>query len=138
MSTDLHWLLTRNWTSYQVRQGNGTPTFSREADNLMNISSPKYSGALGHSIGVRETKDKGFTFYHRKEDASVHHVAKGRETQTISKQDGLHRSAKQASAITGSGQRPELSRVAAARIHALYAARRSKKSKSKKAKKTEA
>ncbi|KAG9007792.1 hypothetical protein FRB94_001694 [Tulasnella sp. JGI-2019a] len=138
MSTDLHWLLTRNWTSYQVRQGNGTPTFSREPDNLLNISSPKYSGALGHAIGVRETKDKGFTYHHRKADALVHHVAKGRETKTLDKQHGLHRSAKHATSVAHDGQRPELSRATAARVHALMAARRAKKSKSKSAKKSEA
>ncbi|KAG8950413.1 hypothetical protein FRC04_007428 [Tulasnella sp. 424] len=124
MSSDqLTWLLLRKWTSFTIK-GQGTPVFTREPGNLQNVHSPVYSGLLSGAVHVKQSKNGDFTINHRKQDASHHHVAEGRESQPVKRKAGLHRAVQTAVGSAKSSERPELSRLAAARVYNLSSSQR--------------
>jgi len=132
-SPDLEWLLLRKYSSTLVK-GRGLPTFTREHGNLKNIHTPVYSGHVGNPVIIKLNKAGEYEVSHRKSDASPHHVKEAHETQTFKKNAGLHTALKAAVDASNNGQRPELSRAAAARTFALANSRRTTKTKSRKTK----
>eukprot|EP01115_Flamella_aegyptia_P005467 TRINITY_DN2298_c0_g1_i1.p1 TRINITY_DN2298_c0_g1~~TRINITY_DN2298_c0_g1_i1.p1 ORF type:complete len:139 (-),score=72.44 TRINITY_DN2298_c0_g1_i1:55-471(-) len=61
MSSELQWLLLKNFNSFQVkRRQTGTKTLTSEPFNLTAIHSQKYSGLANQkSIGITAAADKG-------------------------------------------------------------------------------
>ena len=59
MSADLQWLLTKNWSTFQVkRRQSGTKTLTSEPLNLTNVHSQKYSGLVSDkAVGLAVAKD---------------------------------------------------------------------------------
>ncbi|KAG9016594.1 hypothetical protein FRB90_002875 [Tulasnella sp. 427] len=92
----------------------------------MNVHSPVYSGLLSGGIHVKQSKNGDFTINHRKQDASRHHVNEGRESQPVKRKAGLHRAVETAVGSAKASDRPELSRLAAARIYNLSASKRAR------------
>ncbi|OWT41503.1 large subunit ribosomal protein L28e [Cryptococcus neoformans] len=125
MSSDLTWLLVRNWNSFQVKGGHG-PVFSREKGNLLNKSAHKYSGlANSKVVSIHPSAAGGITITKIKADAKPNQVVSARSHVTLKRSTGPRRANKIAAAETaGKGYRADLRAVAVARTSALLRAER--------------
>jgi len=129
MSKDLEWLLIRKYNSNVVKRLPTGPLFSKEAGNLLNIHSHKYSGlANAKTINIQE--DKGvIQIATRKPKASPHSVNAGVAISTLRSRTGPRRAIGATSRTFKSGYRPDLRRVALARTSALLASQKDKKAR---------
>jgi len=127
MSKDLEWLLIRKYNSNVVKRLPTGPLFSKEAGNLLNIHSHKYSGlANAKTINIQE--DKGvIQIVTRKPKASPHAVNSGAARSTLRNRTGPRRALGATSKQFKSGYRPDLRRVALARTSALLSSQKEKK-----------
>ncbi|ADV19313.1 60s ribosomal protein, putative [Cryptococcus gattii WM276] len=125
MSSDLTWLLVRNWNSFQVKGGHG-PVFSKEKGNLLNKSAHKYSGlANSKVVSIHPSADGGITITKIKADAKPNQVVSARSHVALKRSTGPRRANKIAAAETaGKGYRADLRAVAVARTSALLRAER--------------
>jgi len=92
-SPHLQWLLLRNHNSFLVKRDG--VTFSREANNLLNRNSFKFSG-LAHKqvVGVETDNKGGIVVSSRKAHASRGAIAKGARSVTTRKITNFPRVAK--------------------------------------------
>ncbi|KIJ53734.1 hypothetical protein M422DRAFT_25537 [Sphaerobolus stellatus SS14] len=124
MSADLQWLLLRKNNSYIVKQVPEGPIFSREAGNLPNLHSFKYSGAANYqTIGVQDTPN-GIQITSRRAKASPQAVSSALATTTISANSSARRSYGVVAGLAKRHYRPDLRKAAVARVSALLAARK--------------
>ncbi|KAE8540903.1 hypothetical protein D1P53_002255 [Cryptococcus gattii VGV] len=153
MSSDLTWLLVRNWNSFQVKGGHG-PVFSKEKKfrgdwkdgmtgeerrtiesldrkpprigNLLNKSAHKYSGlANSKVVSIHPSAAGGITITKIKADAKPNQVVSARSHVVLKRSTGPRRANKIAAAETaGKGYRADLRAVAVARTSALLRAER--------------
>jgi len=129
MSRDLEWLLIRKYNSNVVKRLPEGPLFSKEAANLLNIHSHKYSG-LANSRTVSIQEDKGvIQIATRKSTASPHAVGSGVAKSTLRHRTGPRRALGATSKVFKSGYRPDLRRAALARTSALLASQKEKKAR---------
>ncbi|KAI0271435.1 ribosomal protein L28e [Gloeopeniophorella convolvens] len=142
MSKDLEWLLLRGNNSFIVKRVPEGPIFSKEAGNLVNIHSEKYSGLTNaKTIDVKSTPT-GIAITHRKKSASPHTVRPAYATTVIGSRTGPRRALGVAAHATKRGYRPDLRKATIARVSALLAAQKEhkdfppKKVRGKKAKAT--
>ncbi|OCH93000.1 ribosomal protein L28e [Obba rivulosa] len=127
MSGDLQWLLLRKQNAFIVKRVPEGPVFSREAGNLTNLHSHKYSGlANAKTIDVRE-KEGAIQIVTRKKDAGAHAVKSARATTTIRPRSGPRRALGVAAKITKRGYRPDLRTALLGRVSRLLEAQREKK-----------
>ncbi|KAK1229923.1 hypothetical protein PQX77_007022 [Marasmius sp. AFHP31] len=127
MSTDLQWLLLRNYNSFVVKRVPEGPIFSREPGNLTNIHSHKYSGlANTKTIDVADVNGS-IQITTRKPKASPQAVAPARAVTTTRARSGGRRALRVASANAKKGYRPDLRRATLARVSALLAAQKEPK-----------
>jgi len=127
MSSDLQWLLLRQYNSFIVKRVPEGPVFSKEPGNLPNLHSYKYSGlANAKAIDIRDSGN-GLTITTKKTKASPHAVKGGKSTSTIRNRSGGRRSLGVAGSIAKRGYRPDLRKVALGRTSALLAAQKEPK-----------
>ncbi|KAG5641329.1 hypothetical protein DXG03_005486 [Asterophora parasitica] len=127
MSSDLQWLLLRKNNSFIVKRVVEGPVFSKEAGNLRNLHSFKYSGlANSKTIDVSETP-AGVQITTRKTTASPHAVRSASIKSTIRPRSGPRRALGVASQPARRGYRPDLRAAALARVSALIAAQKEPK-----------
>ncbi|KAJ3215402.1 hypothetical protein HDU67_000447 [Dinochytrium kinnereticum] len=111
MSSDLVWLLTKNNSCFLVKR-NGVQ-FSREAGNLTNKNSFKYSGvANSKAVGISAAA-KGVTVTLKKKTVPATKPGKTVQKTTVAK-PGARSVAKSVRNIV-KGYRPDLQKVAVAR-----------------------
>jgi len=129
MSRDLEWLLIRKYNSNVVKRLPEGPLFSKEAANLLNIHSHKYSG-LANSKTISIQQDKGvIQVTTRKPGASLHAVNSGVANSTLRNRTGSRRALGATSKLFKSGYRPDLRRAAVSRTSALLASQKEKKAR---------
>ncbi|KAJ8501888.1 hypothetical protein ONZ45_g11983 [Pleurotus djamor] len=64
MSTDLQWLLVRNYNSFLVKRVREGPVFSKEPGNLRNLHSHKYSGLANSKDFVPDNRCLRLLIWH--------------------------------------------------------------------------
>ncbi|KAJ7213572.1 ribosomal L28e protein family-domain-containing protein [Mycena pura] len=142
MSTDLQWLLVRKNSSFMVKRGPDVGrAFSKEAGNLRNLHSHKYSGlANAKTVDIVDTGN-GIQITVRKQKAEPGMVSRATSKDTVRARTGPRRAAGIATNTTvKKAARPDLRTAALARVSALLAAQKepkvypAKKSRSKKTK----
>ncbi|KAF9487494.1 ribosomal protein L28e [Pleurotus eryngii] len=127
MSTDLQWLLIRNYNSFLVKRVPEGPVFSKEPGNLRNLHSHKFSGlANAKTIAVADSPS-GVTITTRKVKASPTQVATGYSTSNIRPRSGGRRALGVASQYAKRGYRADLRTATLARVSALVAAQKEPK-----------
>ncbi|KAI9454924.1 ribosomal L28e protein family-domain-containing protein, partial [Lactarius psammicola] len=125
MSSDLEWLLRQN-NSFLVKRVPEGPIFSKEAGNLVNIHSQKFSGlANARTVDVRPPN--GIAITHRKVKASPRAVRAAYATNTIGSRTGPRRALGIAAQAAKRNYRPDLRAATLARVSALVAARKEPK-----------
>ncbi|KAH6916595.1 ribosomal L28e/Mak16 [Coprinopsis sp. MPI-PUGE-AT-0042] len=128
MSDDLQWLLLRKSNAFIVKRVPEGPIFSREAGNLRNLHSFKYSGLANSKTIAIADSPSGITITTRKPKASVHSVAGASVKTTIRPRSGGRRAlGSAAAATTKRGYRPDLRAATLARVSALIAAQKEPK-----------
>jgi large subunit ribosomal protein L28e len=118
MSTDLTWMLIRNNSAFLVKRGG--LQFSREAGNLMNRNSQKYTGLATTkpvTLQAAPASAKGVQVRLTKKAVPAAKVAKHTRTITLAK--GFRSSAKSVRSLLGKAYRPDLATVAVARLRAI-------------------
>ncbi|KZT27628.1 ribosomal protein L28e [Neolentinus lepideus HHB14362 ss-1] len=129
MSSDLQWLLIRKYNSFMVKKVPEGPVFSREAGNLPNLHSYKYSGlANSKTVAVADTGSNVQITYTKK-SASPHAVNSAKATYSIRSRSGPRRSLGVAAKLTKRGYRADLRPVLLARVSALSASKKEPKSR---------
>ncbi|KAI0305030.1 ribosomal L28e/Mak16 [Russula brevipes] len=127
MTSDLEWLLLRGNNSFIVKRVPNGPIFSKEAGNLVNIHSQKFSGlANANTIDVKPSANS-VVITHRKKSASPRAVRPAYATTTIGSRAGPRRALGIAAQPAKRGYRPDLRAAALARVSALVAARKDPK-----------
>ncbi|KAG7451928.1 ribosomal protein L28e [Guyanagaster necrorhizus] len=127
MSSDLQWLLVRNYNSFIVKRVPEGPIFSKEPGNLRNIHSHKFSGlANAKTVDVADSPS-GIKITTRKPKASPNAVVPAKATSYIRPRSGARRALGIASLPAKRGYRPDLRSAALARVSALIAARKEPK-----------
>ncbi|KAH9049545.1 ribosomal L28e protein family-domain-containing protein [Lactarius hengduanensis] len=127
MSSDLEWLLLRKNNSFIVKRVPEGPIFSKEAGNLVNIHSQKYSGfANPRTVDVRPSPN-GIAITHRKGKASPRAVRPAYATNTIGSRTGPRRALGIAAQAARRNYRPDLRAATLARVSAIIAARKEPK-----------
>ncbi|KAJ8520829.1 hypothetical protein ONZ45_g2348 [Pleurotus djamor] len=122
MSTDLQWLLVRNYNSFLVKRVREGPVFSKEPGNLRNLHSHKYSGlANSKTIDVSDSSS-GIQITTRKVKATPTQVKSAYATSTVRPRSGGRRALGVASQYAKRGYRPDLRAATLARVSALVAA----------------
>ncbi|TFK56930.1 ribosomal protein L28e [Heliocybe sulcata] len=128
MSSDLQWLLIRKYNSFMVKKVPEGPVFSREAGNLPNLHSYKYSGlANAKTIAVTDT-GSNIQLSYSKKGASPNAVKPAKATYSIRSRSGPRRSLGAAAKLSKRGYRPDLRPVLLARVSALSATKKEPKS----------
>ncbi|KAI6015616.1 ribosomal L28e/Mak16 [Pisolithus marmoratus] len=127
MSSDLQWLLLRNYNSFIVKRGPEGRTFSTEHGNLRNLHSHKFSGlANAKTIDIKES-GSAIQITTRKSKVSPHAVRPARTTLTIRNRSGPRRALGIVAGLTKRGYRPDLRTAALARTSALLATQTERK-----------
>ncbi|KIY51966.1 ribosomal protein L28e [Fistulina hepatica ATCC 64428] len=127
MSTDLQWLLIRNYNSFMVKKVPEGPIFSKEPGNLVNLHSHKYSGlANSKTIDIADSPN-GIAITTRKKKTLSNAVAGARASHTIRARSGPRRSFGIAASYAKKGYRPDLRAAAVARTSALLSAQKEPK-----------
>ncbi|KAI6031213.1 hypothetical protein PISMIDRAFT_446106 [Pisolithus microcarpus 441] len=127
MSTDLQWLLLRNYNSFVVKKSPEGKAFSAEPGNLRNIHSHKFSGlANAKTIDIKDS-GSGIQITTRKSKVSPHAVRPARTTLTIRNRSGPRRAFGIVAGLAKRGYRPDLRTAALARTSAVIAAQSEKK-----------
>ncbi|KAG8219284.1 ribosomal L28e/Mak16 [Butyriboletus roseoflavus] len=127
MSTDLQWLLLRNYNSFLVKKVPEGPVFSTEPGNLRNVHSHKYSGlANAKTIDIKDSPS-GIQVTVNKSKATPHQVCASRTTFTIRNRSGGRRASGVVAGLAKKGYRPDLRAAALGRTSALIAAQKEKK-----------
>ncbi|EIW66373.1 hypothetical protein TREMEDRAFT_41009 [Tremella mesenterica DSM 1558] len=123
MSTDLQWLLLRQWNSFQVKPKNGK-TFSKEKGNLLNLHSHKYSGLANSKVVNIDLAAEGNVVITKiKGDAKPTQVASARTHVTLRRNTGPRRVNKIVAVETAhKGYRADLRHAAVARASAVLKA----------------
>ncbi|EKM61683.1 uncharacterized protein PHACADRAFT_248441 [Phanerochaete carnosa HHB-10118-sp] len=127
MSDDLQWLLLRKNNSFIVKRAAEGPVFSREAANLTNIHSFKYSGLANKKTIAITPSAAGVQIVTRKKGASPHTVKKAYATSTIRNRSGSRRAVGVAAKLAKRGYRADLRTAAVARTSAILASQKEKK-----------
>ncbi|GJE89694.1 60S ribosomal protein L28 [Phanerochaete sordida] len=127
MSSDLQWLLLRKSNSFIVKRVAEGPIFSREAANLTNLHSFKYSGLANEKTIAIQPSAAGVSITTRKKGASPHAVKKAYVTSTIRNRSGSRRAAGVVAKLAKRGYRPDLRTAALARTSAILASQQEKK-----------
>ncbi|KAI6154148.1 hypothetical protein BKA82DRAFT_4098164 [Pisolithus tinctorius] len=109
MSSDLQWLLLRNYNSFMVKRGPEGKTFSAE-----------------HTIDIKDS-GSGIQITTRKSKVSPHAIRSARTTLTIRNRSGPRRAFGVVAGLAKRGYRPDLRAAALARTSALIAAQNEKK-----------
>ena len=127
MSSELTWELIRNNNSFLVKR-NGF-TFSREAGNLVNKHSYKYSGLAQSKVIKIGLTEGGVSVSRRSTKASANAVAKSFTKAQIIKSSAspAHRAQSISRDMQASGYRLDLVRAASARVCALLASMKPRK-----------
>ncbi|CAI2180129.1 14388_t:CDS:2 [Funneliformis geosporum] len=126
MSDDLIWLIVRNKSSFLVKR-NGAE-FTSEPNNLTNLNSFKHSGlANSKAIGITAgPENRGVSVVTKKTKAASFRPAKTINKVVLTK--GVRRSAKSfTNNFTRSHYRPDLRKIALARISSIYQSQKSVK-----------
>jgi len=119
-SEDLQWLLLRQNNSFMVKRGPEGPIFSKEAGNLRNLHSHKYSGlANSKTISVDADSEGKVSIVSRKLSSGPRTIRKSRHSQSVRGRSGPRRSLGVASSHARRGYRPDLRTAALARVSAL-------------------
>ncbi|KAH9818767.1 ribosomal L28e/Mak16, partial [Melampsora americana] len=113
-SADLQWLLLRGWNSKMVSRGG--ITFSREAGNLKNYHSYRYSGlAQTKPLSITAAPKGGVLYTTKKEGANPRHLTSARKTvRARGACIGTRKAAGKAAKIANS-YRPDLVKAAVVR-----------------------
>ncbi|KAK7464115.1 hypothetical protein VKT23_006279 [Stygiomarasmius scandens] len=127
MSSDLEWLLIRNYNSFMVKGLPEGPIFSKEPGNLRNLHSHKYSG-LANSKTIDISENNGtLQITTRKVKAAPNAVKAAKAVSTVRPRSGPRRAFGVATAPARRGYRPDLRTAALARTSALLSAQKEPK-----------
>ncbi|KIP04164.1 hypothetical protein PHLGIDRAFT_109972 [Phlebiopsis gigantea 11061_1 CR5-6] len=128
MSSDLQWLLLRKSNSFLVKRVTEGPVFSREAGNLTNLHSHKFSGLANAKTVDIAPSAAGVSITTRKKSASPYVVKKAYVHTSIRARSGDRRAAGvTAKIVAKKGYRPDLRTAALARTSAILASYKEKK-----------
>jgi len=124
MSSELNWMLIRDFNSFMVKR-NGA-IFSREPGNLANIHSYKYSALTGGPTLSLEAVPAGVSVQQRRRNASPSALATAVAPASIIKRGAspAHRAVRLGRLLQANGFRPDLIRPAQARLCGLLASTR--------------
>ncbi|KAI0789498.1 ribosomal L28e/Mak16 [Abortiporus biennis] len=127
MSNDLQWYLLRKNNAFIVKRVPEGPIFSKEAGNLANLHSYKYSGLVNaKTIAITESPS-GIQISTVKKGASPQAVHSARAVSSIRNRSGGRRSAGVVAQLAKRGYRPDLRKAAIARASAIIASQKEKK-----------
>ncbi|KAG0048030.1 hypothetical protein BGZ83_006955 [Gryganskiella cystojenkinii] len=118
MSADLTWLLIKNNNSFLVKR-NGVQ-FSREAGNLLNKNSFKFSGIANKKTIDIQAAERGV-------------VVSTNKKSKVTLTKGIRKSARSVAGLARSGHRADLRKAALARVSAVLASQKAVKAAPKKA-----
>jgi len=125
MSSDLQWLLLRNYNSFVVKRVPEGPVFSREPGNLRNLHSHKYSGLTNEkTIDISESSEGTIQITTRKTKVAPTAVRPAFAKSTIRPRSGPRRAQGIVAQIAKRGYRPDLRAAALARVSALLATKK--------------
>ncbi|XP_070500989.1 large ribosomal subunit protein eL28 [Chironomus tepperi] len=137
-SSHLNWLIVRDHNSFMLKQRNIPKPFSKEQNNLMNVSTFRYSGIVHpHTIGITPSVDKKGVIFAYKKAKKMYKPAES--TGRITFKSGQKRTLKKVKNVIQSKKyRRDLQQVALKRVSAIYRSQKTKPAKKKgAAKKTE-
>ncbi|GJJ78342.1 large subunit ribosomal protein L28e [Entomortierella parvispora] len=117
MSADLTWLLIKNNNSFLVKRSG--VQFSREAGNLLNKNSFKFSGIANKKTIDIQAAERGVV------------VSTKNNKVTLTK--GIRKSARSVAGLARAGHRADLRQAALARVSAVLASQKAVKAAPKKA-----
>ncbi|PWN26319.1 ribosomal protein L28e, partial [Jaminaea rosea] len=128
-SQDLQWLLTRQSSSFIVKQKGLGKVFSREPNNLAAIHSYTYSGIVNDkSVGIEAApKGRGVVVSTRKTKSAPNQVANTRSEYVVKKGGSRRAAGKVANIVAKNGYRPDLRKAAVARASMIMRSQRSRK-----------
>ncbi|GJJ71730.1 large subunit ribosomal protein L28e [Entomortierella parvispora] len=118
MSADLTWLLIKNNNSFLVKRSG--VQFSREAGNLLNKNSFKFSGIANKKTIDIQAAERGVAVSTKKNNKVV-----------LTK--GIRKSARSVAGLARAGHRADLRQAALARVSAILASQKPVKAAPKKA-----
>ncbi|TCD62199.1 hypothetical protein EIP91_007232 [Steccherinum ochraceum] len=127
MSNDLQWLLIRKNNAHIVKRVPEGPVFSKEAGNLTNIHSFKYSGLVNSKTIDIQATGAGIQISTTKKGASPHAVNPAKSVSSVRNRSGGRRAYGVVAKIAKRGYRPDLRQAAIARASALILAQKEKK-----------
>ncbi|THU84235.1 ribosomal protein L28e [Dendrothele bispora CBS 962.96] len=128
MSSDLEWLLLRNYNSFMVKGLPEGPIFSKEPGNLRNLHSHKFSGlANSKTIDISDNNGTLQITTRKVKTSSPHVVKSGKSVSTVRPRSGPRRALGVATATSRRGYRPDLRTSALARTSALLSAQKEPK-----------
>ncbi|GLB43672.1 putative ribosomal protein [Lyophyllum shimeji] len=120
MSSDLQWLLLRNYNSFVVKRVPEGPVFSREPGNLRNLHSYKYSGLANEkTIDISETSEGTIQITTRKTKVAPTAVRPAFAKSTIRPRSGPRRAQGIVAQYARRGYRADLRPAAVARVSAI-------------------
>lgn len=124
MSSELNWMLIRDFNSFLVKR-NGA-FFSTESGNLANIHSYKYSALIGGPVVSLEAVPKGISLKMKRRNALSSAVASAMAPSSIIKRGAspAHRAVRLGRLLQATGFRPDLVRPAQARLCGLLTSTR--------------
>lgn len=127
MSSDLQWLLVRNYNSFMVKGLPEGPIFSKEPGNLTNIHSHKYSGLANSKVIDISDNNGNIQITTHKTKTSPHAVKSAKSITHVRPRSGPRRALGVAASTARRGYRPDLRTAALARTSALLAAQKEPK-----------
>ncbi|KAH8094685.1 ribosomal L28e protein family-domain-containing protein [Cristinia sonorae] len=111
MSNDLQWLLIRKNNAHIVKRVPEGPIFSKEAGNLTNLHSFKYSGLVNtKTIDIKDSGN-GIQITTTKKGASPSAVRTAKAVSSIRNRSGGRRSYGVVAQLAKRGYRPDLRKV---------------------------
>ncbi|CRK96355.1 CLUMA_CG009772, isoform A [Clunio marinus] len=128
-SSHLNWLIVRDHNSFLIKQRNLRKPFSKEANNLMNVSTFRYSGLVHtKSLGVVPSVDKKGVILVYKKAKKANKPAES--TGRITFKSGQKRTLKKIKNVIKSQKyRPDLQQAALRRASAIYRSQKTKPTK---------
>ncbi|KAF8920447.1 ribosomal protein L28e [Dissophora ornata] len=131
MSSDLTWLLIKKNNSFLIKRSG--VQFSKEAGNLLNKNSFKYSGlANKKTIDIAAAPSgRGVVVSTKKTNVPAFKPTKAHNKVTLTK--GVRKSARSVAGLTRIGYRADLRKAALARVAAVLASQKPVKAAPKKA-----
>ncbi|CAO1307313.1 unnamed protein product [Diamesa hyperborea] len=119
-SSHLNWLIVRDFNSSIIKQNKIRKPFSKEANNLLNVSTFRYSGLVHtKSIGIVPSVDKKGVIFVYKKNKKNNKPAES--TGRITFKSGQKRTLKKIKNVIKSQKyRPDLQQAALRRASAIY------------------